>query len=73
MAEYYVSHQSLCRGCGKGKPGVKLDILGKTYSTLCACGMYVMRVTNPGEAGFEMIKKFIAARRQYMLDHAYAK
>ena len=73
MVDYYVSHQSLCRGCGKCKPGVKLDILGKTYSALCACDMYVMRVTNPDEADFEMIKKFIAARRQYILDNAYAK
>ena len=64
---------ALCRGGGKCKLGVQLDILGKTYSALCACDLYVMRVTNPDEADFEMIKKFIAARRQSILDNAYSK
>ena len=73
MVDYPVSHQALFRGGGKCKLGVQLDILGKTYSALCACVLYVMRVTNPDEADFEMIKKFIAARRQSILDNAYSK
>jgi len=73
LSDYYISHQSLCRGCGKCRPGVKLDILGKTYTGLCACDMYVMRVINPGERDYEMIKKFIAARRQHILESASAK
>lgn len=66
MAEYYLARQSYCRGCGKCKPGVTLAIRGKEYPSLCACDMYVMRVTNPSESDFEMIKRFIDARRQYI-------
>lgn len=66
MAEYYLAHQSYCRGCGKCRPGVTLAIRGKAYLSLCASDMYVMRVTNPSESDFEMIKRFIDARRQYI-------
>jgi hypothetical protein len=73
MAEYYVRHQSRCRGCGKCRPGISLDILGETYSGLCACDMYVMRVTNPDEADYEMVKRFIAARKRHILESSSAK
>ncbi len=66
MKEYYLAHQIRCRGCGKCKPGVELDILGRRYKSLCASNMYVMQVTNPSESDYEMIKRFIAARREHI-------
>lgn len=73
MADYFVHHMSFCRGCGKCSPGVSLDILGKTYKGLCACDMYVMRVTNPSASDYDMIKKFISARRKFILEESIAK
>ena len=73
MADYYVQHMWYCRGCGKCRPGVSLTIREKTYAGLCACDMYVMRVTNPSENDYEMIKKFISARRRWIAEEASAK
>ena len=68
MADYFINHLPRCRGCGKCKPGKTLEILGQTRSAVCACDMYAMRVNNPGEDDYSMIKKFISARKQHILN-----
>lgn len=74
MVDYYLNHQSYCRGCGKCKPGIQLkNIRGKTYSALCECDVFVLRVNNPTEADYEMIKRFIEVRKQFILERLPAK
>jgi len=68
MADYFKSHLPRCRGCGKCKPGVVLELFGRTHSAVCACYMYEMRVNNPDEVDYEMIKKFIDARKQFIIE-----
>ena len=68
MLDYSVKHLPRCRGCGKCKPGVKLDVLGNSFPGICACDMYAVRFNNPNESDYEMIKKLIAARRQYIIE-----
>lgn len=70
MVNYFVTHLPRCRGCGKCKPGITLDILGKSCPAVCACDMYAMRVVNPDETDYMMIKEFIYARKQHILKNA---
>ena len=37
MRDYFFEHLPRCRGCGKCKPGVALEVLGKRKSGICAC------------------------------------
>ena len=67
MADYFIKHLPICHGCGKCKPGVKLEILGQSIVGVCACDKYAMRVYNPSETDYMMIKEFITARKQHIL------
>jgi len=71
MADYFIKHLPRCRGCGKCKPGVKLEVLGQSIAGVCACDKYAMRVNNPGETDYVMIKKFIASRKQFILQNGF--
>ena len=46
--------------------GVTLDLLGQKYPAVCACDMYALRVVNPSEEDYEVIKSFISIRREYI-------
>jgi hypothetical protein len=67
MKDYFLSHFYRCRGCGKCRPGAKMSLFDKEYTALCACNVLVLRVDNPSADDYEMIKRLIAARKDYIL------
>lgn len=70
MTDYYLTHLPQCRGCSKCKPGITMDILGITKSGICVSDMSAMYVINPNDEDFAMIKRFIEARKQYILGNS---
>lgn len=68
MVEKFVSHLPHCRGCGKCRPGVQLEVLDKPQPGICACDIYALRFTNPSEADFMIIKEFISARKKHIFE-----
>ncbi|MDR0272297.1 MAG: hypothetical protein LBI27_03145 [Clostridiales bacterium] len=66
MADYFIRNVAHCRGCGKCKPGTKVEILGQ-QKTVCSCDICTLKVINPDETDYVMIKKFIDARKNFIL------
>jgi len=67
LSEYSVNHLSRCRSTCSCKPGIKLDILGKSYSGICCNDMSFIRINNPNEKDYTIIKKLIDIRKQNIL------
>ena len=67
LSEYAVNHLSKCRGTCPCRPGIKLDILGKSYSGVCFSDISFIRINNPNEADYMIINKLIDIRRQNIL------
>jgi|GEM_PF-5357235 len=67
MADCFINYLPRCRGCGKCKPGVKLEVLDKTQSGVCACDIYALRFTNPSVSEYALVKELISARRQHII------
>jgi len=70
LSEYAVNHLSKCRGTCSCKPGIKLDIFGKSYKGVCCNDINFIRIDNPTETDYLKIKDLIDIRKQNIIDNA---
>ena len=67
MQNEYMAHLRYCKNCTTCTPGHDLELFGEPYKNVCEKS-FAYYIDNPTPEQFEFVKKFVIARREYIIN-----